>query len=564
MAARPPTLHQLVALLLAMTLLLPPLSTTAKAAAAQPAELRCIPPGAATVAVPGCSWRQHSPHVECSKFPPDAPAPGRAKLSLDVGGGNSIDPRSAFCVTLTRFQRNSCDTCFESLEFRNFTVGWAVIGPQCKERDCLIEVYILESVAALSPLKYNSTSTEFWNFTSPVFREHENFFSTLAFNGITMRYTRCSISLTNIYNLGKTSIEKLVLYNNDNISTDLKLGMMPKLKQLTIANSSILDFPEDAHVLMPALERLDLRDNHLTSIPAAIASMRKLEELNMCGARLRRLAGQLPPLPRLRELGLRNTGLCCLHQEQDAFRGVPNLELLDISQNQLTSLGGALRGLSQLQYLDVSRNQLTEYPQLWIQDCRDGLLSFAFNHLRTLPDCNSFCQSSKVLLLDVENNQISSWDGSPDMLSSNDRPWVVGTLVPLLENGPQRYRVCLHERDFQLGTVIVQNISKSMDHSRHTIVVLSKSFLSSRWCLWEMDLANHRTLDPSQREFIILLELEPLERSALPRHLRFLMDTRTYVEWHQAGDVQYEEQAYRRLKRALGASCFTCSDVSRC
>ncbi|XP_049802336.1 toll-like receptor 2 [Schistocerca serialis cubense] len=103
-----------------------------------------------------------------------------------------------------------------------------------------------------------------------------------------------------------------------------------------------------------------------------------------------------------------------------------------------------------------------------------------------------------------------------------------------------------------------------MDRSRHTIVVLSKSFLSSRWCLWEMDLANHRTLDPSQREFIILLELEPLERSALPRHLRFLMDTRTYLEWHQAGDVQYEEQAFRRLKRALGPSCFTCSDVSRC
>ncbi|XP_049772228.1 toll-like receptor 2 [Schistocerca cancellata] len=733
MAARPPTLHQPVALLLAMILLLPPLSTTAKAVAAQPAELRCIPPGAATVAVRGCSWRQHMPHVECSKFPPDAPAPGRAKLSLDAGSGNSIDSRPAFCVTLTLFQRNSCDTCFESLEFRNFTVGWAVIGPRCKERDCPIEVYILESVAALSPLKYNSTSTEFWNFTSPVFREDENFFITLAFNAITMRYTRCSISLTNIYNLGKTSIEKLVLYNNDNINTDLKLGMMPKLKQLAIANSSILDFPEDAHVLMPALERLDLRDNRLTSIPAAIASMRKLEELNMRGARLRRLAGQLPPLPCLRELSLRNTGLCCLHQEQDAFRGVPNLVLLDISHNQLTSLGEALRGLNQLQYLDVSRNQLTEYPQLWIQDCTEGLLSFAFNHLRTLPDCNSFCQSSKVLLLDVENNQISSWDGSPDMLrcisglhlsnntvselsatmlrtldavtevqlahnplrcagcplvrlqqwlvgtavrvlgapgggsagqalrcaaprnvagmsvaavpadpascrpppppagaglalglslagaaalgtaavaaacyryrfevaygahllrmrmrasrsrrrgkdvsgnpfefdafilySSNDRPWVVGTLVPLLENGPQRYRLCLHERDFQLGTVIVQNISRSMDHSRHTIVVLSKSFLSSRWCLWEMDLANHRTLDPSQREFIILLELEPLERSALPRHLRFLMDTRTYVEWHQAGDVQYEEQAFRRLKRALGASCFTCSDVSRC
>ncbi|XP_063237168.1 uncharacterized protein LOC134539275 [Bacillus rossius redtenbacheri] len=140
--------------------------------------------------------------------------------------------------------------------------------------------------------------------------------------------------------------------------------------------------------------------------------------------------------------------------------------------------------------------------------------------------------------------------------SGSDRVWVVGDLLPTLENGPEKYRLCLHERDFTLGTYITSNIVGAMQNSRNTIVVLTDNFVKSQWCKWELEMANHKLFEES-REFLVLIELERLDRSELPRHLKYLMDTRTYLEWPEPGDRTGEvEVVYRRLKEALGPSIF--------
>ncbi|XP_049774326.1 toll-like receptor 4 isoform X1 [Schistocerca cancellata] len=635
------------------------------------------------------------------------------------------DAGAVSCASLLTIERGSYPICYERLSFRNFTVGWAEIYSDDASEDwnLVVDVNLLSIIGAMKQLEYDSSFDEFWNFTNAEFSAESGFLTAVTFNEEVVKPRPCLISLGNIHNLGGTSVEELSLYNNKVSPTNLTFGPMPKLRILRLVHCSLLDFPVDAHIKMPALEELDLADNTLLTVPAAIAGMKKLKTLNLSRSRVQRLAGQLPHLPQLKELTLRNTFLCCLHQEQDAFQGVPNLEFLDISQNQLTSLGAALRGLHQLQVLDASDNQLTEYPELELQS--QAALSFAHNRLSTIPHCSQFGSSSSHLALDLHDNQISHWDGGPNILrcvdslnlannslanidanmlasldvlktvwlsenplhcdgcafqqfrewlrttqvevravgvptgaatslrcatppaflgmsveavalvgdldecaadysadstrrepllavglslgaallvllsaavgvcyryrfelaysahllrlrararssrrkgrgvaddvflfdafilySGSDQSWVGGTLLPLLEGQPD-YRVCLHERGLDSGTAN-HNLSHLMDCSRHVIIVLSKSFLSSRWCLWEMALANHRTLDPSQRDYVILLELEPLERSALPRQLRFIMDTRTYLEWHQPGDPQYVEQAFHRLQQALG------------
>ncbi|GLH04127.1 Toll-like receptor Tollo, partial [Gryllus bimaculatus] len=119
--------------------------------------------------------------------------------------------------------------------------------------------------------------------------------------------------------------------------------------------------------------------------------------------------------------------------------------------------------------------------------------------------------------------------------SGGDRSWVLRTLAPLLEAPPARYRLCLHERDFALGSLIVDNIARAIERSRRVVVVLSQHFVSSK--------------------------LGQLERRTLPRHLRFLMDTRTYLEWPDATaaaagppTATVRESAQRRLREALGPS----------
>lgn len=135
--------------------------------------------------------------------------------------------------------------------------------------------------------------------------------------------------------------------------------------------------------------------------------------------------------------------------------------------------------------------------------------------------------------------------------SSADHQWVLQELQPRLERGPERYRLCLHERDFALGAFITHNIVNCMHNSRRMIVVLSPSFVNSQWCQYELEMANHQLFENGE-DFLLLLELERLDRRLLPRHLRLLMDTRTYLEWPNSG--KDTDVAWERLKAALGPS----------
>lgn len=75
--------------------------------------------------------------------------------------------------------------------------------------------------------------------------------------------------------------------------------------------------------------------------------------------------------------------------------------------------------------------------------------------------------------------------------SDKDREWVLDQLIPNLEKRAE-ITICLHERDFQVGLSILENIIHSMDQSRCLLLVISESFLKSNWCSFEMHLAQHR------------------------------------------------------------------------
>lgn len=75
--------------------------------------------------------------------------------------------------------------------------------------------------------------------------------------------------------------------------------------------------------------------------------------------------------------------------------------------------------------------------------------------------------------------------------SDKDRQWVLDEFIPNIEKRTQ-INICLHERDFQVGMSILENIIQCMDKSRCLLLVVSESFLKSNWCAFEMHLAQHR------------------------------------------------------------------------
>lgn len=101
--------------------------------------------------------------------------------------------------------------------------------------------------------------------------------------------------------------------------------------------------------------------------------------------------------------------------------------------------------------------------------------------------------------------------------SHDDAGWVEGTLLPRLEAA--RLRVCIDFRDFPAGHAALSNMEDAVQRSRHTLLVLTPSWVASQWSRYEAILA--RADDPAglQRRTVPLL-LKPCE--GLPKSISIL------------------------------------------
>ena len=94
-----------------------------------------------------------------------------------------------------------------------------------------------------------------------------------------------------------------------------------------------------------------------------------------------------------------------------------------------------------------------------------------------------------------------------------------------------RFRLCIHDRDFIPGEAIEENILKAIESSRKTIIVLSKNFLKSAWCEFELQIARKECVEKG-RNLIIAVMLEPLSvDDKMSRSVERLIRQNTYIEW---------------------------------
>jgi len=137
--------------------------------------------------------------------------------------------------------------------------------------------------------------------------------------------------------------------------------------------------------------------------------------------------------------------------------------------------------------------------------------------------------------------------------SSEDQHFVA-RMVGMLENHPPNYKLCVYERDFTAGNAINDCIASSITSSRKVVLIVSRHFVQSHWCLWELHLAQHSLLD-EQRNGLVLVVVGPekLKPIQLPPTLRYLMKTRIYLEWHPDDPVK-QKVFWERLRAALAPS----------
>ncbi|XP_067425527.1 toll-like receptor 2 [Emydura macquarii macquarii] len=117
--------------------------------------------------------------------------------------------------------------------------------------------------------------------------------------------------------------------------------------------------------------------------------------------------------------------------------------------------------------------------------------------------------------------------------SCSDAAWVRQELLQRLEHARPPYRVCIHERDFTPGRWIIDNIIENIENSCKVIFVLSRSFVDSEWCNYELYFAHQRAVGLGYEDVILVVK-EAIDPQSLPNKfckLRKMLNSKTYLEW---------------------------------
>ncbi|KAH7968540.1 hypothetical protein HPB52_009552 [Rhipicephalus sanguineus] len=114
--------------------------------------------------------------------------------------------------------------------------------------------------------------------------------------------------------------------------------------------------------------------------------------------------------------------------------------------------------------------------------------------------------------------------------SSADRD-IAMALLNSLESNEEKFKLCIHERDWLPGYNISWNIVNSVQNSRRTILVVSKDFLESLWFQVEFHTAYYQMLEDRVDRLIVIVRGELPPKETLDKELKFLLTTKTYLIW---------------------------------
>ncbi|XP_054846651.1 toll-like receptor 6 [Eublepharis macularius] len=319
------------------------------------------------------------------------------------------------------------------------------------------------------------------------------------------------------------------------------------------------------HCLPVNIQKLDLQNNQISSIPKEMVELRALEELNLASNRLT----DLPGCGQFSSLRLLNAAMNSIFTPSSEFyHTCQSIREVKAEHNPFMCSCELrvfinLRKQGMVELVGWPESYLCEYPE-YLRGIQ--LKDFHISELV----CNTTLLVAVVLVILVVFAVIISflcvyldvpwyltmmwqwtqvkhrvWKNKPEDIHDNiifhafisyserDSDWVKNVLIPNLEKEDGSIRLCQHERNFIAGKSIVENIIDCIEKSYRSIFVLSPNFVQSEWCHYELYFAHHKLFRENTNNLILLL-LEPIPTHIIPvryHKLKALMAKRTYLEW---------------------------------
>ena len=113
--------------------------------------------------------------------------------------------------------------------------------------------------------------------------------------------------------------------------------------------------------------------------------------------------------------------------------------------------------------------------------------------------------------------------------ADEDRPFVDQVVTKLEENMDLQFQVCVHYRDFIPGRSISNNIVSSIHTSKKTVVFISRAYLKSSWCKYELQMAISEESHMNRRVIIMIVLEEDIPHRSLPLEVMHYYRTTSYI-----------------------------------
>ncbi|KAK3090479.1 hypothetical protein FSP39_012189 [Pinctada imbricata] len=135
--------------------------------------------------------------------------------------------------------------------------------------------------------------------------------------------------------------------------------------------------------------------------------------------------------------------------------------------------------------------------------------------------------------------------------SDENKEFVLDEMVRELEEVSQ-LRLCLSGRDFRPGVSIAENITRAINKSKKTIVIMSVDYLLSYWCMYELNMARMESLySRSDQDVLMMIVLEKVAFQNAPHVVLELINNNSFLEYpdDQHGKFYFGRKLERRLLR---------------
>lgn len=113
--------------------------------------------------------------------------------------------------------------------------------------------------------------------------------------------------------------------------------------------------------------------------------------------------------------------------------------------------------------------------------------------------------------------------------SHMDQDFVTEAIIDEIEMRSPNINLCIHYRHFVPGKFIHENIIDAVNNSKRTVLILTKNFLESEWCMMEFRAADVQNIKDKVRRVIVIKAGEL--PSNMDPSIKVYLDSTTYLTW---------------------------------